>query len=109
MATESDPNPSEKQLEVLRYIIAHIETHGFQPSQSEVAQAIGVTKNAIQGRLKELARRGIIDLPAGNRERAIVLKYIQFRAISTNADKPEPGTLTMRLRGVEKGLLRDGS
>jgi SOS-response transcriptional repressor LexA len=80
-AKPSYGQPSEKQLEVLRYIISHVEKHGFQPTQAEMARAFGVTKNAIQNRLKDLARRGIIDMPDGTktRERAIVIKFIRYR------------------------------
>jgi SOS-response transcriptional repressor LexA len=74
--------PSEKQMELLDYLIRHIEEHGFQPSYSEMAEHFGVTKNAIQGRLRGLARKGIIELPrrAKVRERAVVLKQVRFKA-----------------------------
>ncbi len=75
--------PSEKQLAVLRYIIAHVERHGFQPNQSEMAVHFGVTQNAISDRLKRLARSGVIDMPEDEkrRERAIRLKHVKFKAL----------------------------
>lgn len=90
MPVHPDPNPSEKGLEVLRMIISHVEIHGYQPSQQEMADALGVSKNAIQGRLKELARRNVVSLPDGNRERAVVLHYVRFKAYTSNLEKPSP-------------------
>lgn len=82
MAEQPSPEPSEKGLEVLRAIIEHVEQHGYQPIHTELAQQFGVTKNAIQGRLRELARRGLVDVPIGEgaRERAVGLKFIRFVA-----------------------------
>lgn len=96
----ADPNPSEKQLEVLLYIIAHIEVHGCQPSQAELATHFGISKNAVQGRLKELDRRGLIELPEG-KERAIILKNIEFRARNVKEEKPEQGKLRRHLPTVK--------
>ncbi len=96
----ADPNPSEKQLEVLLYIIAHVEVHGYQPSQAELAAHFKVSKNAIQGRLKELDRRGLIELPEG-KERAIILKNVEFRARNVLEEKPEPGRLRRHLPTVK--------
>lgn len=82
MPAEASPQPSETQLDVLRYLIDHIQKHGYQPTQAEMAEHFGVTKNAIQARLKELAKRNIIDMPEGARarERAIGLKHVRFKA-----------------------------
>lgn len=80
MARTPDEYPSEKQLELLRFIIRHVEEHGFQPSQSEMCQEFGITKNAVTERLKNLERHGVIGLPEGNRERAVRLKHVKFRA-----------------------------
>lgn len=87
MPATSDPNPSEKQLEVLRYIISYVEVNGFQPSQLEIADYFGLSKNAIQNRLKELERRGVIEMPKG-RERAVMLKWVRYRAYSSSEEKP---------------------
>lgn len=80
---------SEAQLDVLRYLVSFIEEHGFQPTQSDMATHFGVTKNAIQARLKELAKRQIINMPAGEkaRERAISLKHVKFKAYYVEEQK----------------------
>jgi hypothetical protein len=74
-----NPEPSERQLEVVQFIIDHVERWGFQPNQQEMADHFGVSKTAIQGRLREAARRGLIEIE-NSRERAIVLKNVRFHA-----------------------------
>lgn len=96
MAVMSDPNPSEKQLEVLRYIISYVEVNGYQPSQLEMAEHFSISKNAIQGRLRELDRRGLIEMPAG-RERAVILKWVRYRAYSSSEDKPSADELRKKI------------
>lgn len=80
MPAKPNPDASEKQLEVFEFIIRHVEDHGFQPSGAEMARHFGVTKTAIQARLKNLARRGFIEYGTGTRERAIVLTQVFFKA-----------------------------
>lgn len=75
--------PSEKQLEVLRFI-EHVEEHGFQPSQQEIANAFGLTKTAISARLRELAARNLIEMPESGKERAVRLKFLKFKAYSAD-------------------------
>lgn len=82
MPPQPSPEPSDAQMEVLRYIIKFVEDHGFQPTQGEIGEAFGVTKNAIQNRLRELARRGLIEISTGEktRERAIIIKHLRYKA-----------------------------
>ncbi len=87
MPPEADPAPSDKQLEVLKYIIEHVEEHGYQPTQAEMAAKFGVTKSAIGSRIKELARRGLVEVRPGNKERAIVLPHVEFKAILADEKK----------------------
>jgi SOS-response transcriptional repressor LexA len=85
MPPTANPNPSEKQLELVLFIIRHVERWGYQPSRSEMAAHFKVTKSAINGRLIEAEARGIIKIQPG-KERAILLKYIRFQA--TTSDEP---------------------
>jgi SOS-response transcriptional repressor LexA len=85
MPPTPNPTPSEKQLELVRYIIQHVERWGYQPSQSEMAEHFGVTKSAIKGRLQEAAALGLIRLQP-NKERAILLRHVRFTAKTS----PEP-------------------
>ena len=80
MSRQSSREPTGKQLEVLRYITEHVEEHGYQPTQGEVAGHFGVTRAAIQARLRGLSRKGLVEVPPGKKERAVVLKRLKFRA-----------------------------
>ncbi len=80
MTRQADPHPSEKQLEVLNYLIGFVEQNGYQPSQGEMAEFFGVTKTAITQRLRDLASRGIIEIREGAKERAIKVNYVRFKA-----------------------------
>ncbi|MBY0525563.1 MAG: hypothetical protein K2R98_19315 [Gemmataceae bacterium] len=78
-------NPSDKQMEVFRFLIAHIQEHGYQPSIAEMAMHFGVTKRAILDRLQQMESKGF--LKTGRRkDRAIELSYVKFQAIMC---KPE--------------------
>ncbi len=91
MPPKPNPEPSVKQLEILRFIVHHIERLGFQPSQSEIGAAFGITKNSVTGRLKGLAKRGFVTLTEGQQERAIKLNYVQFRAEYIGGGPPPMG------------------
>jgi SOS-response transcriptional repressor LexA len=70
---------SERQLEVLQFIVSYTQEHGYQPSRREMAEAFGVTRSAITGRLKDLERRGYVCL-SNPGDRAVILMYVRFRA-----------------------------
>lgn len=78
---EPNPQPSEKHLEVLRFIIGFVEQHGYQPSRLEIAEQFGVTRSAINQRLKQLADRGVIGPLGAEKERAVDLKNVRFKAV----------------------------
>jgi SOS-response transcriptional repressor LexA len=79
MPRKPDPEPSEKQKEILEFIVLTVSQKGFQPSQQEMADHFGITKNAVAQRLDELAKRGLIEMVGKNRERAISLKGVKFK------------------------------
>jgi SOS-response transcriptional repressor LexA len=92
------PDPSEKMLQVLRFIVSFVEENGYQPSQAEMAAHFGVTKSAVAARLKGLAERGVIGLTDGERERAVRLLYVKYRAYLTS----EPLMDTREKKGGSK-------
>jgi len=63
---------------VLEYILSFIQVYGYQPNQQQLADRFGVTKTAIAQRLPGLHNRGLIQLPDGNRERCIKVRYVRF-------------------------------
>jgi len=78
MPRTPDAQPSEKQLAVLRYLVAHVSKRGYQPSQEEMAKHFSVTKTAIASRLRGLERHRLVRLPSDGRERAVVLVGVRF-------------------------------
>ena len=60
------------QHNTLRLIRAHVSTHGYPPSLRELAQAAGVTPNAVRKHLRALATAGHVELP-GHTARGIRL------------------------------------
>lgn len=73
--------PSDKQMEVFRLIVATIQENGYQPSVAEMARHFGVTKRAILDRLQQLEEKGFVKCSRG-RDRAITLSYVKFRAVT---------------------------
>jgi predicted transcriptional regulator len=70
-----------KQGEVLRYIIKFTEQYGYQPSHTEIAEGIGVSRRAIFDRLRQLHDKGLIELPEDNQPRCIRLVGVKFKCI----------------------------
>jgi SOS-response transcriptional repressor LexA len=62
-------------------LIFYTEFHGYQPSSREMAAEFNVTRRAIHDRLKQLESKGFIALPSGERERAIDIRCVTFKAI----------------------------
>jgi SOS-response transcriptional repressor LexA len=77
---------SEKQLEVFVFIVQYVERHGYQPSQQEISNALGVARRAVFDRLKLLEEKGYLELSRDGRDRAIWLKHVRFEARFTKGD-----------------------
>lgn len=105
MAAPMSPNPSDKQMEVLFLLIAGIERFGAQFSQQELANFLGISKNAVHSRLRGLAARGYIELSKDTRERAITLRTVQFKAYQCFDKKPEIGEVEARFQELVGGKL----
>jgi repressor LexA len=72
-----DDNISDKQAEVLGFIIDYVEEHGFQPTTGDMAEHFGVSVNAIKDRLKQLITKQVITTMP-RQERAISIKQVKF-------------------------------
>lgn len=87
--------PTDRQKEVLRFVVEFIEQHGYQPSRREIAEHFGVAPNSIMGHLRGLEQRGFIDLSNG-KDRAMRIPNVYFRAIKVKEGE---------LAGCEAGNL----
>lgn len=57
---------TKRQAEVLEFLKGWIEEHGYPPTRTEMAQALGFrSPNASEDHLKVLARKGAIEMIAG--------------------------------------------
>jgi len=56
---------THRQREILTFIRAHIEAHGFPPTRTEIASRFGFNVNAAQNHLRALATQGLIALEGG--------------------------------------------
>ena len=81
--------PTEKQAEIYRLILNHVEVFGFQPSYSELGLVLGISKKAVVDRLKQLEKKGLITLARGKRERAIVFHHVRFTARTVDEKNPD--------------------
>lgn len=78
MPESSKNDLTERQIEVWRYIVHHVEEYGYQPTQVEIGHACGVTKRAIFFHLKKLEQAGYLTMTG--EERAIKLHWVKFAA-----------------------------
>jgi repressor LexA len=53
--------PTQKQQELCDYIIKYTKEAGYPPTISEMASHFGVNINAIQCRLKQCRKKGLIE------------------------------------------------
>lgn len=77
---------SEEQYEVLELIMETLTNNCYQPSRQEMADKLGITKQAVDGRLAGLQRLGLITIQP-RKERAIILNGITLEM--TRSD-PKP-------------------
>lgn len=82
-----NPDVTDKQQDVLDYIIQHVEDCGYQPSKLDMANHFGCTERAIFDRLKQLESKGVLMLNAreGKKDRAITLHHMKFRAVAMSS------------------------
>lgn len=75
------PEPTPKQFEVYYFIIKYVQDNGYQPSQTEIASSLGVSRPVIEKRMVSLERKGFIERTKGKSDRAIRLPGLKFKAM----------------------------
>ncbi|MGE3805858.1 MAG: LexA family protein [Gemmataceae bacterium] len=73
---------SPKQLQVFLLIVGHIEQWGYQPTMEELAKILGIDRRSVHDRMRLLERKGWLEL-GKNRDRAVILRGVNFRAVFT--------------------------
>lgn len=80
MPFERTTELTEKQAEVWKYLVDHVERHGFQPSNREMAEHFGIFPKALSDRLDQLASKGYIQFAGKWQDRCLKLNYVRFHA-----------------------------
>ena len=62
--------PTDRQRDVLDFILSHIAEHQRPPTWREIGDHMGITKNGVGDHLKALRRKGYIEMD-GPRARAV--------------------------------------
>jgi hypothetical protein len=83
-----------KQLDLLGWIVRHVETHGSQPSLREMGARFGVGTTAIRNWLLELEELKLVEWTGRLGRRALRLPGVCFQAIVTG----DPATKRSRRR-----------
>lgn len=88
---------TDRQREVLNFIIDFKDEHGRIPSYREIAKADGVTPHAIAGHILALTKKGYIEKPMG-KVRAI--KVIRKTVVIANRriEVGIPGTNIVKVK-----------
>jgi len=61
MSEQVEPQPSERQLALLRVVHTHFLEQGYPPSRREIAQKLGVASiNTVQGMVNTLIGKGLL-------------------------------------------------
>lgn len=58
---------TDRQQQILDFVMAHIKRFGFPPTRQELADAFDLYPNGIQQHLEYIARKGYITLKRGAR------------------------------------------
>ena len=87
LSFEREPDITEKQAEVYAYLINFICEHGYQPTQTEIAAELGVTRGAINDRLRQLEIKGYIRQPGVYQDRCVQLPNVRFEAYFLEDDE----------------------
>ncbi len=88
MARPKRPGPSERQLEILAYVIRHVELKGFQPTRQEIADHFDISKSAVVYHIRKLIEYGLVE-NGGRHERSLKIKGVAYLAMSARRGQDE--------------------
>jgi len=75
---KSDPNVSEKQLEVYEQILGCVRESGYQPNCVELCKLLQVARPAIRDRIAYLIKKGLLKAPPFGAERRYGFVGVKF-------------------------------
>lgn len=62
MDDQADKPPTNKQLEVLKFIVEYLELHGVPPTQRDICGHLACNKTSARGHLLALERKKVLEL-----------------------------------------------
>jgi repressor LexA len=76
---------SQRQRQILQYIVSHIEQQGYPPTVREIGKAVGLSSSStVHGHLRTLEEAGLISRDA------VLTRAIKLVAGSNSSPKPKP-------------------
>lgn len=69
-----------KQLQLMPFLIRHVEEYGFQPNCVELGEFLGITPPAVLARIRYLVEKGLLGQSKPNSERCVPLLGCKFLA-----------------------------
>ena len=78
-------DPTEKQAEVIRFMVDHLREYQRYPSVSEMAHELRVHPNAVADRLRLLERKGWIERPGQGSAGGYVIPGLHIAAVLPDA------------------------
>lgn len=61
MTTETLPDLTPRQLEILQWIHGYVDSHEYGPTIREIGHSFGWTVNGVMSHLRPMRRKGVID------------------------------------------------
>jgi SOS-response transcriptional repressor LexA len=92
---ERQDDPTEAQNEVYNLILDCVCDNGFQPSMSEMAEALEISVPAVGDRVRQCASKGLFELQHASQARCLRFRKLRFR--------PEHGAGFARLPAATEG------
>jgi biotin operon repressor len=93
---------SEKQKQVLDLIIRFTMNNGFQPNREELAQQTGTTRQAVSDKIKQLCRKGVLEISVESGERCMRIVGMKFEPVfdAGKVPKAHAKMITELVRGA---------
>lgn len=62
----------KRRKQIMRFLVTFQRKNGYPPTQSEIADGLGVSRTAVRNHLEILVEQGLIKVPPGGRRRIVL-------------------------------------
>jgi SOS-response transcriptional repressor LexA len=98
---------TKRQREVLRFISSFYDTNGYPVSRTEMVEGFGINRNAAQGHVDMLERKGMITLKPGAARSIVVttkgkseISIVKPFSKGKHSERPQAGELCARINAL---------